>query len=78
MQTTETGSPLVRYEDIETARETLKGVISETSMDHSRALGRITGSTVHLKCENLQRAGSFKVRGAYVRIARLSAAGFMI
>ena len=72
MQSTETGSPLVQYDDIEAARETLKGVISTTSMDHSRALGRITGSTVHLKCENLQRAGSFKVRGAYIHMASLT------
>lgn len=73
MQTTETGFPAVRYEDIEAARETLKDIITDTSMDHSRALGRLTGSTVHLKCENLQRAGSFKVRGAYVHMASLSA-----
>lgn len=72
MQTTETGASAVRYEDIETARETLRNIITETSMDHSRALGRITGSTVHLKCENLQRAGSFKVRGAYVHMASLT------
>jgi threonine dehydratase len=72
LQSTETGSPLVQYDDIEAARETLKGVISTTSMDHSRALGRITGSTVHLKCENLQRAGSFKVRGAYIHMASLT------
>lgn len=72
MQTTETGSLNVRYEDIEAARETLKDVIRETSMDHSRALGRIAGSTVHFKCENLQRAGSFKVRGAYVHMASLT------
>src|SRR5699024_4247313 len=41
-------------------------------MDHSRALGRIAGSTVHLKCENLHRAGSFKVRGAYVHMSSLT------
>lgn len=62
----------VSLEEIERARELLDGVIVPTPLDHSRALGRITGSTVHLKCENLQRAGSFKVRGAYVRMARLS------
>ncbi|WOO97654.1 threonine ammonia-lyase [Micrococcus terreus] len=62
----------VTLEEIERARELLDGVIVPTPLDHSRALGRITGSTVHLKCENLQRAGSFKVRGAYVRMARLS------
>lgn len=62
----------VTLEDIERARELLDGVIVPTPLDHSRALGRMTGSTVHLKCENLQRAGSFKVRGAYVRMAHLT------
>lgn len=62
----------VQLEDITAARELLRGVIVPTPMEHSRALGRMMHSTVHLKCENLQRAGSFKVRGAYVRMARLS------
>ncbi len=62
----------VTLEDIERAQELLDGVIVPTPLDHSRALGRMTGSTVHLKCENLQRAGSFKVRGAYVRMAHLT------
>lgn len=73
MQTIETGNPDVRYEDIEAARETLRDIIQDTAMDHSRALGRMTKSTVHFKCENLQRAGSFKVRGAYVHMDSLSA-----
>ncbi|MEV4900782.1 threonine ammonia-lyase [Citricoccus sp. NPDC055426] len=60
--------------DIESARRLLDGVIVRTPLDHSRALGRLTGSVVHLKCENLQRAGSFKVRGAYVRMAKLTQA----
>ncbi|GAA1116499.1 threonine ammonia-lyase [Citricoccus alkalitolerans] len=62
----------VTLADIEEARKLLDGVIVPTPLDHSRALGRLTGSVVHLKCENLQRAGSFKVRGAYVRMAKLS------
>ena len=62
----------VTLADVEEAAKLLEGVIVKTPVDHSRALGRLTGSTVHLKCENLQRAGSFKVRGAYVRMARLS------
>ncbi len=41
-------------------------------MMHSRVLSEMLGGPVYLKCENLQRTGSFKVRGAYVRIARLS------
>lgn len=72
------GSPADRSDlsvtltDIEQARRLLDGVIVRTPLDHSRALGRLTGSVVHLKCENLQRAGSFKVRGAYVRMAKLT------
>lgn len=62
----------VQLEDIRSAADLLDGVIVKTPMDHSRALGRMMGATVHLKAENLQRAGSFKVRGAYVRMARLS------
>lgn len=62
----------VQLQDIEDARELLSGIIVDTPMEHSRALGRMLGAKVHLKAENLQRAGSFKVRGAYVRMARLS------
>ncbi|PYI68434.1 threonine ammonia-lyase [Arthrobacter livingstonensis] len=62
----------VTLADVEAARELLKEIIALTPIESSRALGRMTGSEVFLKCENLQRAGSFKVRGAYVRMARLS------
>lgn len=41
-------------------------------MEGSRHLSELVGAPVHLKCENLQRTGSFKLRGAYVRIAGLS------
>ena len=41
-------------------------------MEESRWLSALTGGPVLLKCENLQRTGSFKTRGAYVRISRLS------
>jgi len=62
----------VTLDDIQAAAKLLDGVIAHTPIEQSRALGRITGSDVFLKCENLQRAGSFKVRGAYVRMAKLS------
>src|SRR4051794_30142068 len=42
-------------------------------MEESRWLSALAGGPVSLKCENLQRTGSFKARGAYVRIARLTA-----
>lgn len=62
----------VTLDDIHAAAKLLDGVIAHTPIEQSRALGRLTGSEVYLKCENLQRAGSFKVRGAYVRMAKLS------
>src|SRR5580692_6550452 len=65
-------SPLVQSDDIVAARELLSDVISPTPVMHSRVLSELVGGPVYLKCENLQRTGSFKVRGAYVRIARLS------
>ncbi len=60
--------------DIEAAREALRGVAIRTPMEESRWLSSICGGPVLLKCENLQRTGSFKIRGAYLRMSRLSAA----
>ncbi|MDO5634985.1 MAG: threonine ammonia-lyase [Micrococcus sp.] len=57
---------------IETAREVLGEAALNTPLLHARALGRQVGEDVYYKCENLQRAGSFKVRGAYVRMAELT------
>ena len=64
--------PLVGLAEIEAARRLLDGVARTTPMEGSRALADQVGGPVYLKCENLQRTGSFKIRGAYVRIARLS------
>lgn len=58
--------------DIDAARETLAGVIHPTPMEFSQALSSLAGVPVHLKCENMGRAGSFKIRGAYNRMAALS------
>jgi threonine dehydratase len=63
---------LVGVDRIRTARELLTGVVRRTPMEHSRVLEQRFGGAVHLKCENLQRAGSFKIRGAYVRIHGLT------
>ncbi|HVV77072.1 MAG TPA: threonine ammonia-lyase [Mycobacteriales bacterium] len=62
----------VELSDIEAAASLLSDVIRRTPVEPSRSLGRRVGGDVWLKCENLQRTGSFKIRGAYVRIARLS------
>jgi threonine dehydratase len=56
------------------ARKILSGIMLQTPVLHSRVLSERIGGPVYLKCENLQRTGSFKARGAYVRISRLSAA----
>jgi threonine dehydratase len=58
--------------DIEAAREVLRGVSVYTPMEESRWLSSIVGGPVLIKAENLQRTGSFKIRGAYVRMSRLS------
>ncbi len=58
--------------DVEKAVAELAGVIRRTPMIASRVLSERTGADVWLKCENLQRTGSFKPRGAYLRILRLS------
>jgi threonine dehydratase len=58
--------------DVEAAQQLLDGVARLTPVEGSRPLSERVGGDVVLKCENLQRAGSFKIRGAYVRIARLT------
>jgi threonine dehydratase len=62
----------VTVDDVHAARELLRDVVRPTPMEVSRWLAGVVGGPAFLKCENLQRAGSFKIRGAYVRIARLS------
>jgi threonine dehydratase len=59
-------------DDVTAARKLIRDLVSETPVLHSRVLSEAVAGPVYLKCENLQRTGSFKVRGAYFRIARLS------
>src|SRR5690349_4711919 len=63
---------LVTLADMQAARALIDGVIRTTPLEPCRPLTAKLGGPAWLKCENLQRAGSFKVRGAYVRISRLS------
>jgi threonine dehydratase len=58
--------------DIQAARERLSGVVRATPVQSSETLGRLTGRHVVLKPENLQRTGSFKIRGAVNRLLRLT------
>ncbi|CAM3884372.1 threonine ammonia-lyase [Nocardioides marinus] len=60
--------------EIEAARLLLDGVAVRTPMEESRWLSAVAGGEVRIKAENLQRTGSFKARGAYVRLSRLSEA----
>lgn len=68
--TDETFSPSA----LRAAQAELEGVAIRTPMEDSRWLSALVGGPVLLKCENLQRTGSFKIRGAYVRMSRLSEA----
>ncbi|MDP1806345.1 MAG: threonine ammonia-lyase, partial [Acidimicrobiales bacterium] len=63
--------PPVGVYHIRAARELLAGVVTTTPVARSRALSERCGGEVWLKCENLQRTGSFKIRGAYTRLFRL-------
>src|SRR5262245_22205625 len=65
---------LVGLPDVMAARELLTGITRLTPLEHCRPLSAKLAGPAWLKCENFQRGGSYKVRGAYVRIARLSAA----
>ncbi len=55
------------------AAERLLGIANRTPVMTSRTLNRRTGREIYLKCENFQRAGAFKFRGAYNAVSRLSA-----
>jgi threonine dehydratase len=64
----------ITLDDVLAARELLTGIARKTPVEGSRPLSDAVGGPVHFKCENLQRAGSFKIRGAYTRMSRLSPA----
>ncbi|MEM2543053.1 MAG: threonine ammonia-lyase [Candidatus Korarchaeum sp.] len=59
------------FSRIEEAREFLRPVVHRTPLITSRTLSELSGREVHLKMENLQKTGSFKVRGAYYKMRRM-------
>ena len=67
-------SDLVRPDEIRAAMERLRDVVVRTPLLPAPWLDEQVGGEVRLKCENLQRAGAFKVRGAYNAIAQLDPA----
>ncbi|MET4157571.1 threonine ammonia-lyase [Agromyces sp. PvR057] len=58
--------------DFDHARDVVAAVVRRTPMESSRFLADRLGVPVHLKCENLQRTGSYKLRGAFNRLSALS------
>ena len=62
----------VSLQDIQKAQALLKQIIQPTLLDFSQNLSDRAGVDVYLKCENLNRTGSFKIRGAYNRMAHLT------
>lgn len=63
---------MITLEDIQSAAERLSRIAQRTPLATSRTLNDRTGAEVYCKCENLQRAGAFKFRGAYNAVSQLS------
>jgi threonine dehydratase len=61
-----------KIEDILKARELLAGTVRKTPLQNSRTFSRLTGTNLSMKLECLQVTGSFKARGAFVKISKLS------
>jgi threonine dehydratase len=68
-----TTTPPVTLEDVRDAAARLRGVAHRTPVLRSRTLDALVGAEVFLKCENFQRVGAFKFRGAYNAASRLTA-----
>ncbi len=65
---------MLDIEDVYAARERVERTARHTPLDYSHTFSEMTGAEVHLKLENFQRTGAFKIRGATNRIATLSEA----
>lgn len=70
--TADANANAVTIDDIREAAQRLRGIVHRTPVVTSRTLDEMTGCSVYFKCENLQRMGAFKFRGAYNRISRFS------
>ncbi len=68
-----TTTTLPTFADVESAATQIAGVAHKTPVATSHSVDARTGATVFFKCENLQRAGAFKFRGAYNALSRLTA-----
>lgn len=61
----------IELRDIEAASERLKPILHHTELDLSSTFSKMTGGKIYLKCENRQKTGSFKIRGASNKIAAM-------
>ncbi|SHR26612.1 threonine dehydratase, medium form [Mycobacteroides abscessus subsp. abscessus] len=62
----------MNLDNIIIAREKMKGIVHETPLDYSKTFSELAQNEVYLKLENLQKTGSFKVRGSYNKLISLS------
>lgn len=65
----------MNFKEIEQAALRLRHVVHKTPLSSSRTFSEMSGAELYLKCENLQKTGSFKVRGAYNKIAKMAQTG---
>lgn len=65
----------MQISDFEKAANRLRDVIHLNPISSSQTFSQLSGAELYLKCENLQKTGSFKVRGAYNKISLLKEAG---
>ena len=65
------GAFAISIGDVEAARARIAGVASRTPVLRNAAADAATGASLHFKCENLQRTGAFKIRGAYNALSQL-------
>ncbi|MBV2245906.1 MAG: threonine ammonia-lyase [Lentimicrobium sp.] len=72
MKSIDSANTLPKFSDIIAAQSVLRKVIKETALERSKSFSTMSGAEVYLKLENLQTTGSFKVRGAYYKIANLT------
>ena len=62
---------MITLKEIQEAAKTIAGFVHETPLIHSNSLSAMTGAAVYIKAENLQKTGSFKVRGAFNKLYSL-------
>lgn len=61
--------------NVRDAKKALSSIVHNTPLDHSETFSKVTGANVYLKLENLQKTGSFKVRGAYWKMINVNNSG---